>query len=53
MYRRAKKEGYAANISDYATINEKEFFSEVIAAENLDQKGIPDYIKSGIKEVLK
>ena len=53
MYRRAKKEGYAANISDYATINEKEFFSEVIAAENLDKKGIPDYIKSGIKEVLK
>ena len=53
MYLRAKKEGYAANISDYATINEKEFFSEVIAAENLDKKGIPDYIKSGIKEVLK
>lgn len=53
MYRRAKKDGYATGISDWATKDEKEFFAEVIAAENLDKRGIPDYIKSGIKEVLK
>ena len=53
MYRRAKKDGYASGISDWATENEKEFFSEVIAAEKFDKRGVPDYIKTGVKEVLK
>ena len=44
---------FALFCGDYVTINEKEFFSEVIAAENLDKEDIPDYIKSGIREVLK
>ena len=52
-YSRAKKDGYATGTSYWATKDEKEFFSEVIVAENLDIRGIPDYIKSGIKEVLK
>ena len=53
MYRKAKREGYASSVSNYALKDEKEFFSEIFTANELDIDKIPTYIKDGIEEILK
>ena len=53
MYRRAKRDGYALSVSNYATQDEKEFFSEIFTANLLDKQNVPSYIISGIEEILK
>lgn len=53
MYRKSKQNGYAETVSKYAPVSEREFFSEIFAAVNLDKNAIPDYIKEGIKEILR
>lgn len=53
MYRRAKRDGYALSVSNYAAQDEKEFFSEIFTANLLDKSKSPSYIINGIEEILK
>jgi len=53
MFRRAKKDGVAKSISDYATQQHRDFFAEIIAAVNLDKREFPEYITIGIQEILR
>ena len=53
MYRKAMQDGYASSVSNYAMQDEREFFSEIFTASHLDKNNIPNYIKTGIMEVLR
>lgn len=53
LFSMAKADGFANSISDYAARSEQEFFSEVFAAMELDKREFPDYIKTGIAELMK